>query len=215
MHLGRIPIIFPNITTQILMFNAAMFNAAPDELKEAARLFPAVKVLVKFHLGLLIPFFGLFALLFKFYGLAVFTLSVFLGISLVVSAVKDWRDWKDFGGAVRCEKSHEHLIHKKLIHQLIHRIWNLLALPGQGMDLLLDRLAEEFAVRISRSAKKVALSPVYLRSELLKLAEEMGWQYSSGRVEGEGEVVKLVIVDRPSGLTFASSPRKCSIRPEK
>jgi len=182
-----------------------MLDTAPDELKEAVRLFPAVKVLMKFHLGLLIPFLALFALLFGFYGLTVFLLSAFLGISLIVSAMKDWREFrtelKRFG--------------KPSGHSPTHQLWNILALPGQGLDLLLDRLAEEFAVRISSSTKKVALSPRYLRSELIRLAEERGWNYSSGRIKGEGEVVKLVVVDRPQGIDRIKFVRKAEFHSKK
>ena len=175
-----------------------MPDATPDELKESVRLFPAVKVLVKFHLGLLTPFLALFALLFGFYGFAIFLLSVFLGISLIVSAMRDWLEFRtEFR---RFGESSE--------HSSIHQVWKILAFPGRGLDVLLDRLAHEFAVRISSSTRRVALSPRYLRLELVRLAEDMGWKYSGGKVEGEGEVVKVVVVDRPQGIDRTKFARK-------
>lgn len=126
---------------------------APDELKEAVRLFPAVKVVVKFHLGLLIPFLALFALLFGLYGFAVFLLSTFLGISLIASALKDWRESRRFRVMNLGEPE------RSSVHQIKNQIWNILALPGQSLDMVLDRLAEDLAVRISSSTRKVTLSP--------------------------------------------------------
>lgn len=43
----------------------------------------------------------------------------------------------------------------------------------------------------------------------------MGWKYSGGKVEGEGEVVRVVIVDRPQGIDRARFARKAEYHPRR